>query len=122
MGCSALKYKDGKPVALALLIAKNLIYIALAAMLGQAIVGALSWGRRHDNFVYQLFTILTKPVTRVVRLITPRLIVDQHIPALSFLVLVIGLFLVSTWHRDVCLADVTQAGCERWAQTWSESK
>lgn len=109
-------------MALALLIAKNLIYIALAAMLGQAIVGALSWGRRQDNFVYQLFSILTRPVTRVVRLITPRLIVDQHIPALSFLVLVIGLFFISNWHRDVCMADPRQAGCERWAQTWSESK
>jgi uncharacterized protein YggT (Ycf19 family) len=122
MGCSALKYKDGKPVALALLIAKNLIYIALAAMLGQLIVGLLSWGRRQDNFIYQLFSILTRPVVSVVRRVTPRVIVDQHVPALAFLVLLVGLFLVGSWHRDVCLDDVRQAGCQRWAQTWQESK
>jgi hypothetical protein len=46
---------------------QSLIAVAALSLLGQFVVGMFNWGRRHDNFVYQLFGILTRPVVRVVR-------------------------------------------------------
>jgi hypothetical protein len=42
-------------------------------------------------------------------------IVNEHVPLVAFLLLLFGYFGVGLWHRDVCLQDVNQAGCARWA-------
>lgn len=102
-------------MALLLVILQTLMLVAALALFGQLIVGAFNWRRRHENFVYQLFGIVTNPVVRVVRMITPRVIVDQHVPLVAFLLLFFGYFGIGLWHREVCLQDVTQSGCARWA-------
>jgi len=103
-------------LALLLVILQTLMLVAALALFGQLIVGAFNWGRRNENFVYQLFGIVTRPVVRVVRVITPRVIIDQHVPMVAFLLLFFGYFAVGLWHRDVCLGDLTQNGCARWAE------
>jgi len=103
-------------VALLLVIVQTLMMVAGLALFGQLIVGAFNWGRRHDNLVYQLFGIVTRPAVRLVRLITPRVVVDQHVPMVAFLLLFFGYFGIGFLHRDVCLQDLTQLGCTRWAQ------
>jgi len=105
-------------MALVLLVLQTLILVAGLALFGQFVVGIFNWGRRHDNFVYQLFTIVTKPVVGLVRAVTPRVILDQHVPAVAFLVLFLGYFAVGLWHRDVCMDNVAAHGCERWAAAW----
>ena len=105
-------------MALLLVIVQTLMLIAALALFGQFIVGIFNWGGRQQNFVYQLLAIVSKPVVGLVRLVTPRVILDQHVPAVAFLVLFMGYFAVGLWHRDVCQADVAQAGCERWQQAW----
>jgi len=102
-------------VALLLVILHTLIMVAGLSLLGQGIVGVFNWRRRHENFVYQLFSIITKPVVSFVRLITPRVILDQHVPLVAFMMLLFGYFGVGLWHRDVCLQDLSQAGCAKWA-------
>ena len=102
-------------MALFLLILQQLILVAALALAGQFIVAIFNWNRRHENFVYQLFAILTRPLVRLVRLVTPRVVLDQHVPLATFLVLLIGYLAVGFWQRDVCLGDLAQAGCERWA-------
>lgn len=99
-------------MAFALVILKNLIAVAGLALLGQGIVGIFNWRRRQDNFVYQLFAIVTRPVVRVARLITPRVVLDEHVPLVAFVLLFFAYVAVVFWQRDVCLADLTQAGCE----------
>jgi hypothetical protein len=37
------------------------------------------------------------------------------VPLVAFLLLLMGYFGVGLWHRDVCLADLTQTGCTKWA-------
>jgi len=106
-------------VGLLLVIAHTLILVAALALLGQGIVGIFNWRGRHENFVYQLFSVVTRPVVRVVRLITPRVIIDEHVPLVAFLLLVFGYFGIGLWHRDVCLNDVNQPGCARWAESRS---
>jgi len=102
-------------VALLLVIVHTLMLIAALALLGQGVVGIFNWRGRHENFVYQLFSIVTRPVVAMVRLITPRVVVDEHVPLVAFLLLLFGYFGIGLWHRDVCMRDLNQAGCVRWA-------
>jgi uncharacterized protein YggT (Ycf19 family) len=105
-------------VALFLLILQTLILVAGLSLVGQFVVAVFNWNRRRENIVYQIFDILTRPLVRLMRRITPRVIVDQHVPLATFFVLLFGYFAVGLWHRDVCLADLAQAGCERWAAVY----
>ncbi|MCA3220462.1 MAG: hypothetical protein ING59_18340 [Burkholderiales bacterium] len=109
-------------MALLWVILQSLILIAALSLFGQFIVGIFNWGRRHDNFVYQLFSILTKPVVRLVRAVTPRVIIDGHVPAVAFLILIIAYFAVGFAHRDACMANINQAGCARWAEAWGVNR
>jgi uncharacterized protein YggT (Ycf19 family) len=109
-------------MALLWVILQSLILIAALSLFGQFIVGIFNWGRRHDNFVYQLFSILTKPVVRLVRVVTPRVIIDGHVPAVAFLILIIAYFAVGFAHRDACMANINQAGCARWAEAWGVNR
>ena len=55
--------------------------------IGQGLVYVLSFGRHETNPVYKAFRFLTSPVTRAVRAITPRVVVDRHIPLAAFFLL-----------------------------------
>jgi len=65
-------------------IAKALVEVAGFAFLGQALVGVFAGSKRNENFVFQLFRVITSPVTRLVRAIMPRFIIDRHIPFVAF--------------------------------------
>lgn len=78
-----------------ILILKALTEVAGVAFLGQGVLWVIAGAKRADNLVYKLFQLLTSPVTRVTRLITPRVVLDQHIGMVAFfLVLVIWLGLL----------------------------
>jgi len=74
----------------------------------QLAVGLFNWRRRNDNPVYQMLAIVTRPVVRLARLITPRLIIDAHVPIVAFMLLLFGFFAIGWWQRDVCLGDLAQ--------------
>jgi hypothetical protein len=63
---------------------KAMVEVAGFAYIGQALVAAFAGARRHDNVVYQVFKIITGPVTRVARWISPRFVPDQHVPFVAF--------------------------------------
>ena|ERR1700752_4368846 len=100
-------------MAFVLVVLKALIEIAGLALLAQFLVGVFAWGRRHENPVCRFFQLVASPVTRVVRLVTPKLVLDQHIPLAAFLILVF------TWMATVygiarsCAVELQQAACER---------
>jgi len=100
---------------MALVIVHTLILVAGLSLLGQGLVGIFSWRRRHENFIYQLFAIISRPVVAAVRLITPKVVMDEHVPLVAFLLLLFGYFGIGLWHRDVCLDDLAQTGCAKWA-------
>jgi uncharacterized protein YggT (Ycf19 family) len=102
-------------MALFLVILQTVILIAALALFAQLIVGAFNWNRRHQNPVYQLLGIVARPFVWLVRRITPRFVLDQHIPVATFLLLGFAYLAVTLVLRDVCLSDLTQAGCERLA-------
>lgn len=76
------------PVELMLLTAvKALAELAAMFLLGQGLLYVLAGPKRDGNLVYQLFRTLTGPVIRATRAITPKFIVDRHIPYVALLLL-----------------------------------
>jgi hypothetical protein len=76
------------PIELMLLtIVKALVELAALFLLGQGILYLLAGQKRDNNFFYQLFKMLTGPVVRVTRRLTPGFVLDRHIPYVSFLLL-----------------------------------
>jgi ABC-type uncharacterized transport system permease subunit len=106
-------------MAFALLAAQTIVLVAALALLGQGVVGIFNWRARQQNLVYRVFQTVASPVVKLVRLVTPKVVLDQHIPAAAFLVLFFAYFWLGFEHRSSCRADVTQAGCEKWAAAWS---
>src|SRR5215207_208525 len=84
---------------------RALVEVAGCFMLGQGLLYVLAGRKRNDNFVYQLFSILTRPVIRFTRIVTPRFVRDDHIPVAAFLLLLwlwIGLQIAK---RYICLSQ-----------------
>ena len=93
------------PELLIITMARTVVEIAGYFMIGQALLYALAGRKRNENFVYQLFSILTRPVFKFTRAISPRLVRDQHIPYAAFLLLLwlwIGLAIAK---RSVCASQ-----------------
>jgi hypothetical protein len=66
---------------------KALVEIAAMALLAQGLIGFLSGKAKQDNFVYRLFQVVTAPIYKIVRRITPKFVADQHIGLASFFIL-----------------------------------
>jgi len=84
-------------------IVQTVSAIALLSMIGQWLLGLLAGAGRDTNLFYQLLGILTKPFVRLTRLITPKLVIDRHIPLAAFLLLVAA-YVASTLTRiAICI-------------------
>jgi len=68
-------------------LVRVLIEVAGLALLGQGLLALLAGKHRHNNVVYKLFQIVTAPAVRLARAITPRFVIDAHIPMLTFFLL-----------------------------------
>lgn len=87
-----------------------LVQVALYLLLGRAAMFIFAGARRDENFIYQLFRKGTDPFVKVVRYITPRIVLDKHIPFVTFLLLIwIGLMLVYA-KRYICIAQQLSCG------------
>jgi len=74
---------------------KAVVEVAGFAYIGQALVGLFSGARREQNVIYQVFRIVTGPVTRATRVLMPRFIPDRHIPVIAFgLLLWVWIFVI----------------------------
>ena len=58
--------------------------IALLAFAGQFVLGLLAGAKRESNFFYRLFDVLTKPFVRLARVLTPKMVLDRHVPVAAF--------------------------------------
>lgn len=66
---------------------KLIAEIALMALLGQWLLGLLAGARKEQNLFYQILQIMTRPFVSVARLLTPKLVLDRHVPLVAFLLL-----------------------------------
>ncbi len=68
-------------------ILRTLVEVAGFALLGQGALALLAGKYREQNIFYRVLRTVTGPVVRAVRFITPRLILNAHIPMLTFFLL-----------------------------------
>ena len=87
----------------ALSVLRALAEIAGMFLLAQGALFLLAGGTREQNFVYQLFRIITRPVISAIRFMAPKVIADKYIPFIAFFVL------FWLW---ILLAYVRQVVCE----------
>lgn len=65
---------------------KAVVEIAGMALLGQGLIGLLAGKARQDNFVYRVFLVITAPLYKIARAISPRFIADAHLGLASFFI------------------------------------
>ncbi len=75
-------------MTLLVVILKALTEVALAMFFGRFILALLAGRHKQDNFVYRVFELGTAPIVRFTRVITPKAILDAHVPLVSFFFLI----------------------------------
>ena len=75
------------PELLILGVLRALAEVSLLFLLGQGLLALLAGQRRHNNAIYRLFVIVTRPVLKLVRMIAPPQIIDKHLPFVAFFLL-----------------------------------
>jgi hypothetical protein len=82
------------PVLGLVIVLKGLVEFAALLIVGQAAVYLLSFGRHERNVVYRFMRLLTSPVVRLARWLSPGVIVGRHVPAVAlFMLFAIWVFL-----------------------------
>ncbi len=74
-------------------LAQLVIAIPLFALAGQGATSVLArmMGQApQQNFIYRLFQIVASPVVKACRWITPRVILDRHLPLVGFSLLAVA--------------------------------
>jgi hypothetical protein len=69
------------PIELLLVvILKALAELAFLFLLGRGLLYLLAGQKRGGNMFYQVFCIVTDPLLRAARWVTPNIVLDRHIP------------------------------------------
>jgi len=84
-------------------ITKAVAEIALLALLGRWVLGWLAGSRRESNLFYQVLSVMSQPFVRTARLISPRVVLDQHVPLVAFVLLGFVWLLAALAKIDLCL-------------------
>ncbi len=91
---------------------KLIAEIALCALAGRWLLGVLAGAKREQNLFYQLLGMMTNPFTRTFRLITPKFVIDRHIPLLTFVALGWLWFFMLIEKVSLCRAMPGQGLCQ----------
>jgi hypothetical protein len=84
-------------------IVKALAEIALLSLFGQGVLWMLAGRRREQNAFYRLFQVLTRPLVRGARFVAPRVVLDQHLPLVAFLLLFFVWLAATLTKIDICV-------------------
>ena len=82
---------------------KLIAEIALLALLGQWILGLLAGAKKDGNLFYQILQIVGKPFVVAARFITPKQIIDRHVPLVAFLLLLFIWIAATLMRIRICL-------------------
>ncbi len=96
------------PELLILGVLRALVEVSLLFLLGQGLLALLAGSRRHTNTIYQLFVIITKPVQKIVRKISPPQMIDKHLPFVAFFLLFWCWIGLAYLKRAYCEANLLQ--------------
>ena len=96
---------------LAVVIAKSLIELSLMFIVGRFLLGLLAGPNRDNNVFWQLLDVASKPALWITRKVSPRLILDQHIPLATSSWLIIAWVMVVQMKIEMCL-EMGVATCQ----------
>jgi hypothetical protein len=96
---------------LAVVIAKSLIELSLMFIVGRFLLGLLAGQNRDHNVFWQLLDVASKPALWLTRKISPKLILDQHIPLATSSWLLIAWVLMVQLKIEICL-ELGVATCQ----------
>ncbi|WP_300653657.1 hypothetical protein [Hydrogenophaga sp.] len=71
--------------------------------MGQWVLGLLAGKRRDQNLFYQLLQLMGKPFVQVARLVTPKFVLERHLPLVAFLILAFIWLAVTLTKVNHCL-------------------
>jgi hypothetical protein len=77
--------------------------IALMALAGQFLLGLLIGGKRENNMFYGVLEVLTRPFVKLTRLITPRMVLDRHVPLATFFLLAVIWMAATAYKIKLCV-------------------
>jgi hypothetical protein len=94
------------PIEIALVsIARALVEVAGWFLLGQGVLYLLAGSSREQNPIYRLFRFLASPVVGLARAMTPRVIVDRHVPIVAFFLLFWAWVALQVLKRQLCASN-----------------
>ncbi len=73
------------------------------ALLGQWLLGLLAGAKKERNLFYQVLQIIGRPFVSVARLLTPKLVLDRHVPLVAFLLLLFIWLGATLYKIQTCL-------------------
>ena len=82
---------------------KLIAEIALLALLGQWVLGLLTGAKKDSNLFYQILEIMGRPFVKVARLVSPKLVIDRHVPLVAFLLVGLVWFVATVLKIQTCL-------------------
>ncbi len=82
---------------------KLLAEIALLVLLGQWVIGLLSGPARERNPFYRVLQLAGRPWVRAARWLSPRVVLDRHLPLVAFLVLLLIWGVATVAKISICL-------------------
>ena len=88
---------------LAVVILKSLIELSLMFIVGRFILGLLAGAKESTNIFWQLLDIAAKPALYITRKLSPKLILDQHIPLATASWLIIAWVIVVKQKIELCV-------------------
>jgi hypothetical protein len=68
-------------------IIKLVCEIALLALAGRFLLGLLAGRQKESNFFYKALEAMTRPFVSATRFITPKVVLDRHVPLVTFLLM-----------------------------------
>lgn len=82
---------------------KLLAEIALLALLGQGVLALLSGAARDRNPFYRVLQLVGRPWLRVARKLSPRVVLDRHLPLVVFLLMLLVWLAATIAKVRICL-------------------
>ena len=96
---------------LTVVILKSLIELSLMFIVGRFLLGLLAGAKRETNVFWQLLDVAAKPSLWLTRKLSPKLILDQHIPLATASWLLVAWVLVVKIKIDLCM-ELGAAACQ----------
>jgi uncharacterized protein YggT (Ycf19 family) len=89
---------------------KLITEVALLALVGQWVLGWLVGARRQGNVFYQMLQVISRPALWLARRLSPRLVLDRHVPLVAFLLLSLAWIVLTLGKIGHCL-DAGMVAC-----------